>query len=104
MYAVIATGGKQYKVSTGEILRIEKIPGEIGDTVALDRVLMVAEGDDVTIGSPVVDNAVVNASIVEQAKAKKILVFKYKRRKRYRRKQGHRQPFTAIKIDNIVNG
>lgn len=104
MYAVIATGGKQYKVSTGEILRIEKIPGEVGDTVALDRVLMVAEGDDVTIGSPVVDNAVVNASIVEQAKAKKILVFKYKRRKRYRRKQGHRQPFTAIKIDNIVNG
>jgi large subunit ribosomal protein L21 len=104
MYAVIATGGKQYKVSTGEILRIEKIPGEIGDTVAIDRVLMVAEGDDVTIGSPVVDNAVVNASIVEQAKAKKILVFKYKRRKRYRRKQGHRQPYTAIKIDNIVNG
>ena len=102
MYAVIATGGKQYRVSEGEILRVEKLAGEIGDTVALDRVLMVAEGDDVTIGTPVVENAVVNASIVEQDKAKKVLVFKYKRRKRFRRKQGHRQPFTAIKIDNIV--
>ncbi len=103
MYAVIATGGKQYRVSEGDILRVEKIAGEIGETVALDRVLMVAEGDDVTIGTPVVENAVVNASIVEQAKAKKVLVFKYKRRKRFRRKQGHRQPFTAIKIDNIVS-
>lgn len=103
MYAVIATGGKQYRVSEGDILRVEKIAGEIGETVALDRVLMVAEGEDVTIGTPVVENAVVNASIVEQAKAKKVLVFKYKRRKRFRRKQGHRQPFTAIKIDNIVS-
>lgn len=103
MYAVIATGGKQYRVSEGDILRVEKIAGEVGETVALDRVLMVAEGDDVTIGTPVVENAVVNASIVEQAKAKKVLVFKYKRRKRFRRKQGHRQPFTAIKIDNIVS-
>ncbi len=103
MYAVIATGGKQYKVSEGDVLRVEKIAGDVGDTVSLDRVLMLAEGDDVTIGTPVVDNAVVNASIVEQDKAKKVLVFKYKRRKRYRRKQGHRQPFTAIKIDKIVN-
>lgn len=103
MYAVIATGGKQYRVSEGDILRVEKLAGEVGETVALDRVLMVAEGDDVTIGTPVVENAVVNASIVEQAKAKKVLVFKYKRRKRFRRKQGHRQPFTAIKIDNIVS-
>ncbi len=103
MYAVIATGGKQYKVSEGDILRIEKIAGDVGDAVSLDRVLMLSEGDDVTIGTPVVDNAMVNASIVEQDKAKKILVFKYKRRKRYRRKQGHRQPFTAIKIDKIVN-
>ena len=103
MYAVVATGGKQYKVSEGDILRIEKIAGDVGDAVSLDRVLMLSEGDDVTIGTPVVDNAMVNASIVEQDKAKKILVFKYKRRKRYRRKQGHRQPFTAIKIDKIVN-
>lgn len=103
MYAVIATGGKQYKVSEGDVLRVEKIAGDVGDTVSLDRVLMLAEGDDVTIGTPVVDNVMVNASIVEQDKAKKVLVFKYKRRKRYRRKQGHRQPFTAIKIDKIVN-
>ncbi len=103
MYAVIATGGKQYKVNEGDILRVEKIAGDVGDAVSIDRVLMVAEGDNVTIGTPVVDNAVVNASIVEQAKAKKVLVFKYKRRKRFRRKQGHRQPFTAIKIENIVN-
>ncbi len=103
MYAVIATGGKQYKVNEGDILRIEKIAGDVGDAVSIDKVLMVAEGDNVTIGTPVVDNAVVNASIVEQAKAKKILVFKYKRRKRFRKKQGHRQPFTAIKIENIAS-
>lgn len=103
MYAVIATGGKQYRVNEGDILRIEKIAGDVGDAVSIDRVLMVAEGDSVTIGTPVVDNAVVKASIVEQAKAKKVLVFKYKRRKRFRRKQGHRQPFTAIKIENIAS-
>ncbi len=104
MYAVVATGGKQYKVSEGDILRVEKLAGDVGDTVALDQVLMVADGEDVRIGQPLVENAAVNARIVEQGKAKKILVFKYKRRKRYRRKQGHRQSFTAIKIDKIVNG
>ena len=104
MYAVVATGGKQYKVAEGDVLRIEKIPGEIGDTVNIDDVLMVADGDQVDIGRPRVENASVNARIVEQGKGKKVLVFKYKRRKRYRRMKGHRQPFTAIKIDNIVNG
>jgi large subunit ribosomal protein L21 len=103
MYAVVAAGGKQYKVSEGDILRVEKIAGDVGESVALDRVLMVADGQDVTIGMPVVENAVVNASIVEQGRAKKILVFKYKRRKRYRRTQGHRQSYTAIKIENIVS-
>ena len=102
MYAVVAAGGKQYKVSEGDILRVEKIAGDVGESVALDRVLMVADGEDIKIGKPVVENAVVNASIVEQGRAKKILVFKYKRRKRYRRTQGHRQSFTAIKIENIV--
>lgn len=104
MYAVVATGGKQYKVAEGDVLRIEKIPGEIGDTVSIDDVLMVADGDQVDIGRPRVENAAVNARIVEQGKGKKVLVFKYKRRKRYRRMKGHRQPFTAIKIDNITNG
>jgi large subunit ribosomal protein L21 len=101
MYAVVSTGGKQYKVQQGETLRIEKIPGEVGAKVTFDRVLMVADGENVRVGQPVVEKAAVTASIVEQDKAKKILVFKYKRRKRYRRKNGHRQPFTAIRIDGI---
>jgi large subunit ribosomal protein L21 len=102
MYAVVSTGGKQYKVKRGETLRIEKIPGEVGSSVTFDQVLMAGEGESVRIGQPLLENAAVQARIVEQDKAKKILVFKYKRRKRYRRKQGHRQPYTAIRIDDIV--
>jgi len=101
MYAVVSTGGKQYKVQEGEVLRIEKIPGDVGDTASFDRVLMVSDGENVSIGQPVLDNVAVDGHIVEQGKAKKILVFKYKRRKRYRRKQGHRQQYTAVKIDRI---
>jgi large subunit ribosomal protein L21 len=101
MYAVVSTGGKQYKVEAGETLRIEKIPGEVGSAVTLDRVLMVAEGESIRVGQPVLENAAVQAHIIEQAKERKIIVFKYKRRKRYRRKQGHRQFYTAIKIDSI---
>jgi large subunit ribosomal protein L21 len=101
MYAVVTTGGKQYRVQKGETLKIEKIPGEVGSSVAFDQVLMVSDGDRVEIGQPLVENAVVNAHIVEQGKHKKILVFKYKRRKRFRRTQGHRQQFTAVKIDDI---
>jgi large subunit ribosomal protein L21 len=102
MYAVVSTGGKQYKVKRGETLRIEKISGEVGSSVTFDQVLMAGEGESVRIGQPLLENAAVQARIVEQDKAKKILVFKYKRRKRYRRKQGHRQPYTAIRIDDIV--
>ena len=101
MYAVVSTGGKQYKVQEGEVLRIEKIPGNVGDTVSFDRVLMVSDGENVRIGQPVLDNAAVDGQIAEQGKAKKIIVFKYKRRKRYRRKQGHRQQYTAVRIDRI---
>jgi large subunit ribosomal protein L21 len=101
MYAVVHTGGKQYKVQKGETLRIEKIPGEVGSAVTFDKVLMVADGEEIRVGQPVLENVKVQASIVEQDKAKKVLVFKYKRRKRYRRKQGHRQPYTAIRIDGI---
>lgn len=101
MYAVVNTGGKQYKVQKGETLRIEKIQGEVGSSVTFDKVLMVADGENIRVGQPVLENVVVQAQIVEQDKAKKILVFKYKRRKRYRRKNGHRQPFTAIRIDGI---
>ena len=101
MYAVVNSGGKQYKVQKGEILRVEKIPGDVGSEVTFDRVLMFSDGENVSIGQPVLDNVAVKGHIVEQGRAKKIIVFKYKRRKRYRRKQGHRQPYTAIQIDDI---
>lgn len=101
MYAIVNSGGKQYKIRQGDILKVEKIPGEIGSPVSFDRVLMFSDGENITIGRPVLDNVSVKGHIVEQDKHKKIIVFKYKRRKRYRRKQGHRQPFTAVKIDRI---
>ncbi|MBL7179112.1 MAG: 50S ribosomal protein L21 [Pseudomonadota bacterium] len=101
MYAIVASGGKQYKVRQGEVLKVEKITGDVGSPVSFDRVLMVSDGEAINIGQPVLDNVVVKGRIVEQGKAKKILVFKYKRRKRYRRKQGHRQQYTAIKVDSI---
>ncbi len=101
MYAVISSGGKQYKVSEGEVLRVEKIPGEIGNPVTFDRVLLFSDGENISIGQPLLDNVAVRGHIVEQGKAKKILVFKYKRRKGYRRKQGHRQTYTAVKIESI---
>ncbi len=104
MYAVVATGGKQYKVGEGEIVRVEKLPGEVGDDVLLDRVLLLSDGENITVGRPTVDNTSVHATIVEQGKAKKIIVFKFKRRKRYRKKQGHRQQFTALKIGKIEAG
>ncbi len=102
MYAVVSSGGKQYKVQKGEILRVEKISGDIGAPVSFDKVLMFSDGENVNIGQPVLENVSVNGHIVEQDKAKKIIVFKYKRRKRYRRKQGHRQQYTAVKIDSIA--
>jgi large subunit ribosomal protein L21 len=101
MYAVVSTGGKQYRVQKGETLRVEKIPGEVGSKVTFDQVLMVSDGQNIRVGQPLLEKAAVQASIVEQDRAKKILVFKYKRRKRYRRKQGHRQPYTAIRIEGI---
>lgn len=101
MYAIIRTGGKQYQVAAGDCLRVEKLAGEAGDTVEIDDVLLVADGDDVKVGKPVVDGAKVTASIVEQGKAKKIVVFKKKRRKGYRLKQGHRQQYTALEIKEI---
>jgi len=101
MYAVIAAGGKQYKVRQGDILRVEKIPGEVGSPVSFDKVLMYSDGEITSIGQPALDNVAVKGSIVDQGKAKKIIVFKYKKRKRFRRKKGHRQPYTAVKIDSI---
>ena len=101
MYAIVKTGGKQYKVREGDILRVEKLVGDVGSEISFDDVLMVSDGENVTIGQPKVENVTVNGHIVAQGKSKKIIVFKYKRRKRYRRKQGHRQHFTAVQIDSI---
>ena len=103
MYAIIQTGGKQYRVAPGDVLRVERLPGERGDAVQLDQVLLVTDdGGDVRVGTPLVENASVKGEIVRQGKAKKILVFKKKRRKNYRRKQGHRQLFTAVQIQEII--
>jgi large subunit ribosomal protein L21 len=102
VYAIIQTGGKQYRVSPGDVLRVERLPGERGDEVILDQVLLVADGDAVQVGQPLVPNATVRTQIVRQGKGKKILIFKKKRRKNYRRKQGHRQLFTALQVAEIV--
>jgi large subunit ribosomal protein L21 len=100
MYAVIQTGGKQYKVAQGEHLRIEKIEGDKGAKISFDKVLLIG-GDAVKVGKPFVEGAKVSAEVVVQDRAKKIIVFKLRRRKNYRRKYGHRQPFTEIKITGI---
>lgn len=102
MYAVVKSGGKQYKVQEGETFRVEKLPGEIGAEVTFDDVLMFSDGENVQVGTPRLDNVTVKGTVVEQGQARKIIVFKYKRRKRYRRKQGHRQQFTAVKVDSIT--
>jgi large subunit ribosomal protein L21 len=101
MYAIIKTGGKQYRVSEGQTLRVEKLDGEQGDTVRLDNVLLLGGEGDTRIGTPLLDGAAVEARIVRQARAKKIIVFKKKRRKGYHKKQGHRQYFTELKITGI---
>lgn len=101
MYAVIASGGKQYRVEQGEILRVEKLPGQVGDTVSFDQVLMFADADNISVGQPLLSNVSVRGHIVEQDRAKKVLIFKFRRRKRYRKTQGHRQAFTAVKVDAI---
>lgn len=101
MYAIVRTGGKQYQVACGDRLRVEKLAGEIGDTVALDEVLMVVDGDEIKVGQPVVEAAKVVAKIAEQGRAKKIIVFKKKRRQGYRLRRGHRQSFTALLIEEI---
>jgi large subunit ribosomal protein L21 len=100
MYAVIRTGGKQYRVTEGETLRVEKLPGDIGASITFDEVLMLG-GANVKVGKPLVSGAKVSAQIVAQDRAKKIIVFKMRRRKNYRRKNGHRQWFTEVKITGI---
>jgi len=101
MYAIVRTGGKQYQVAGGDQLRVEKLEGNVGDTVELKDVLMVVDGENVTIGQPIVENAKVVAKIADQGKAKKVIVFKKKRRKGYKLKKGHRQHYTALEIQEI---
>uniref|UniRef100_A0A7C3Z1N8 Large ribosomal subunit protein bL21 n=1 Tax=Desulfobacca acetoxidans TaxID=60893 RepID=A0A7C3Z1N8_9BACT len=102
MFAIVQTGGKQYRVSPGDILRVERLPGNRGDEVLLEQVLLVADGDAIQVGQPLVPGARVVSEILRQGKGKKVLVFKKKRRKNYRRRQGHRQLYTALEIKEIV--
>ncbi len=101
MYAVIKTGGKQYRVAEGDLVKVEKIAGEIGDVVELKEILLTANGDKVEIGRPHLDHCTVVGEIVEQKKDKKVVIFKAKRRKSYRKKQGHRQNHTVLRITAI---
>jgi large subunit ribosomal protein L21 len=101
MYAVIRTGGKQYRVSEGDKIRVEKLTGEVGDKVEISEVLMVS-GEKMVVGKPLVPGAKVSAEIVAQDRAKKIIVFKLKEKKNYRRKAGHRQPYTELKVTGIA--
>ena len=100
MFAVIQTGGKQYRVAEGDRLRVEKLAGDVGAKVTFDKVLLIG-GESVKVGTPLVSGAKVSAEIVAQARDKKVIVFKFRRRKNYRRKQGHRQPFTELKITGV---
>ena len=101
MYAIIETGGKQLKVAEGDIIRCDLHDGEVGKDVTFDRVVMAGNGDDVTVGSPVVSGASVTGTVLRHAKDKKILVFRYKPKKRVRKLNGHRQPFAEVKITKI---
>ncbi|MBT6297040.1 MAG: 50S ribosomal protein L21 [Nitrospina sp.] len=102
MFAVLNTGGKQYKVSQGDLIEVEKLESDVGDTVTLNQVLMVGEGESVEVGSPYISNCEVTGEVMEQGKGAKIIIFKKKRRKNYRRKNGHRQLFTQLKITEII--
>jgi large subunit ribosomal protein L21 len=101
MYAVIASGGKQYRVSEGDLVRVEKLKGDAGDKVVFGDVLMLGDGKKAKVGTPKLAKASVEAQITAQDRARKVIVFKFKRRKKYRRKQGHRQPFTELRITKI---
>jgi large subunit ribosomal protein L21 len=101
MYAVIQTGGKQYRVTPGEEVKVEKLFGKIGDNVTFDKVLLTSDGEKIDLGNPYLENIKVNGLITRHDRNRKVIVFKYKRRKGYRKKQGHRQNYTLVKVENI---
>jgi large subunit ribosomal protein L21 len=101
MYAVIKTGGKQYRVAQGDVIQVERLDGDSGALLTFDDVLLVGTDDDTKIGTPVLDGAKVEGTIVEQGRGRKLIVFKFRRRKNYKRKNGHRQYFTRVRIDAI---
>lgn len=101
MYAIIETGGKQYKVCEGDVIRIEKLEVEAGSTYKFDKILTIANGDDIKFGAPTVSGASVDASVILNGKSKKVIVYKYKPKKGFHKKRGHRQPFTMLKIEKI---
>ena len=102
MYAVIKTGGKQYKVAPGEKLKVELLPAEVGAEVVIDQVLMVGDGESVRLGQPVVTGASVTATVLAHGRGEKVTIFKMRRRKHYRKHQGHRQGYTELKIESIA--
>ena len=102
MYAVVKTGGKQYRVSPGDTLDVEKLPFEVGEQIELEEVLLVANGSKAKIGQPLVKGAMVKATVTRQAKGRKVVIYKYRPSKRYRLKRGHRQNYTRLHIDEIV--
>ena len=104
MYAIIRTGGKQYRVQSGEQLRVEALPAEVGATVSIDEVLVVGSGEDVKVGAPFVSGARVKATVLSHGRGDKVRIFKLRRRKHYQKTQGHRQAYTELRIDDIVQG
>ncbi|MBI1194637.1 MAG: 50S ribosomal protein L21 [Gammaproteobacteria bacterium] len=104
MYAVFETGGKQYRATAGDVLRIEKLDAAEGDAIDFDKVLMVAEGDEVKVGRPYVEGGKVSATVKAQGRGKKVMIIKFRRRKHYRKQQGHRQSYTEVRIEGITAG
>jgi len=101
MYAIFRSGGRQYEAHPGQVVKVEKISGEIGENVTIDEVLFFSDGQQVRVGQPLVEGVAVHATIIEQGRLPKIVIFKHKRRKDYRKRQGHRQAYTAMRVENI---
>ena len=101
MYAIFRSGGRQYEARPGQVVKVEKISGEVGENVTLDEVLLFSDGEQLQVGRPLMEGVAVQATIIEQGRSPKIVIFKHKRRKDYRKRQGHRQAYTAMRVENI---